>query len=442
MTAAQELNINYNDYFIVDVASDVKVQLQTVPVIVEDQVPVINEDQQQQFNSRDLISTEVQFSEIKPEQGHFEVIVTDSDDMTSSESGTPGLQRRLQVLPSRDTRSSVSPSLSITPPRTHSPAGSDVIVYGAEQWKDSRREVMEASKPRPSGWLWMESQSSDSKHSDETAQVRNNVEVKSTTESNMATNAGRGCSASNVANSFSRSNSSSSGRELETVRVGVKTEERPISQTSSRPVAITHCNTSPARNENRSTSIVKVGPESSSSVLPSRPMPPQRIDSVKPFEMSRTSRSHEVKMSSTTLSSRDSQQTTKSQCYSESFQYSQSTQSSSGDADHRQSAHSSSGEHSKQEQSSFPTSYRVPVEDSRFQSNRYTAQSNDVELSRRQTEPQQTEPAAVDALFTYHHMPSTTATTPTSSLTSRCYPAAKTPQSNSPTSPTTLRTHF
>jgi len=424
--------------------------MKTVPLIVEHRCPVSNED--------DFISAEVQFSEIKPERGQFEVILTDSDDMTSSECGTP-VQRRLQVLPSNDVRSSVSPSFS-TPPRVHSPAGSDVIVYGAEQWKDSRREVLEASKPRPSGWLWMESQASDSKHSGETVQVQNNSGVNSTTECNKTANDGPGIrsstgtttandelgirgstgTTSNVTNNFSRSNISCDSRHLENVPVGVKTEERQSVNSSqsksytSRPVAITHVKTSSAQNTNCTTSFnANVASDANSCGLLPRPVPPQRVDSVRPLEVSRTSRSHEIKMSSTTLSSRESQQSTKSQYYSESFEYSQSTQSSNN-------------EHSRQElRASCPTGYRVPVEDGRLQGHRYTAQYDSVEHVPRQTDPRQLEPAAVDALFTYHHMPSTTTTTLTSSLTARCNPAAKTSpttENSVPTSPTILRTHF
>jgi hypothetical protein len=117
----------------------------------------------------DVITAEVQFTEVRPELGHFELLHNDSDDRTSSSSGTPVPQHRLQFIRDDVTQSSLS-SLGGAGGRRHPHSPSmnvvevcDVKSVEANEW---RKQVLQASKPRPSGWLWMENYGSEGTESD------------------------------------------------------------------------------------------------------------------------------------------------------------------------------------------------------------------------------------------------------------------------------------
>jgi hypothetical protein len=411
----------------------------SVPIIVEhrlEEEPSANDDM---LDEDDLVSGEVQLIQVKPEQGQFEIISTDSDDKTSSESGTP-LQQRLRMLPP-DARSSSTPS-----PRVHSPGGSDVIVYGADQWKQNRREVLEACKPRPSGWLWMEGQTSDAdtKHSEEISSAGLRACQTASVEYN-----GQGIDGTpNVSGEFSaRRGSSHQAKQAQTnIEVSHKTDNtiRMMSSTGmnsggqSPTVQATNRSSPRAsfnvpvqiQSENFTASVHSTAkssehPRSVSAV----PKPPPRGDSVKSYEMIKSSKSYELHTSANVVSSRESSQFVRSQHFTDPYQFQQPP-------------------NVRPEETRCPTSYRVQVEDSRLPGDGYKSllgqQRNTADSIRQISSSEYTEPAAVDALFTYHQMPSTTAVTPTSSLSARCNPAAKSPQGGSPTPPTstTLRTHF
>jgi hypothetical protein len=396
-------------------------ETKTVPVIVEHQseeIPAINDDE--------LISAEVQFMQVMPEQGQFEVILTDSDDKTSSDSGTP-IQQRLRILP-HDARSSSTPS-----PRVHSPTSSDVIVYGADQWKETRREVLDACKPRPSGWLWMENQANDVKHSEEVSSASettrsdfNGYRVEGATPGVTSEISTR---RSSYQTRQSQSNSAvTSNKTTPSANANFAGESQATNQSIHAPLNA-QSNTVSVHSDNYTKSVHSTTKSSEHPrPVPAGPKPPPRTDSVKSYEVVTSSKSYELQTSSNVISSRESLQFARSQHFANSEHF----QDSSND---------------RREESCI-TSYRVQLEEGKLPGDGYRPPVGLYRDTSGSIHPcaasERPEPAAVDALFTYHHMPSTTAVTPTSSLSARCNPAAKSPQGGSPTAPTsaTLRTHF
>jgi len=91
----------------------------------------------------DFVTAEVMFSEVRPETGHFEVLPSDSDEQTSSESGTP-VPHRVRLV--RDDMQEGGATASSSRARSGSRSPMNVVEVcnvkssEASQW---RKEAME-----------------------------------------------------------------------------------------------------------------------------------------------------------------------------------------------------------------------------------------------------------------------------------------------------------
>ena len=92
----------------------------------------------------DLVTAEVQFSEIRPETGHFEIIPSDSDDPNSSGSGTP-VPHRIRLVRGEEFQGGGRELTPVAGPTSRSPmtvveVSTSVKSSEASQW---RKEAME-----------------------------------------------------------------------------------------------------------------------------------------------------------------------------------------------------------------------------------------------------------------------------------------------------------